>query len=272
MVGNALEAAVAIVGGQSSLARLLGVSQPNVWHWLNKSDRVPAEYVLPIESATGGRVSRHDLRPDIFPRDRAAATSHMNAAIAEEDRARAECYRLLSRLLMAPPDRDALDAVGRMLGGEGEFGAAIDGLAAAARQADLNSVEREYHDLFIGMARGELLPYASYYLTGFLYEQPLARVRAAMAALGIAQAEHVSEPEDHMASLCESMAALALGAFGAPAPLPAQHDFFAAHVASWGPRFFADLEKADYAKFYKAVGRIGRLFLAIEAEAFALAS
>lgn len=270
MAGRALEAAVTMVGGQSKLARLLGVSQPNVWHWLNKAERVPAEYVLPIEAATGGRVSRHDLRPDLFPKAQADEAAP-GAAIDGEDIARAECYRLLARLLMVPPGRDVLAAVGHLLGGEGEFGGAIDALAARARQAEARAVEREYHALFIGLARGELLPYASYYLTGFLYEKPLARIRADMARLGIAQADEVSEPEDHIASLAESMAALILGAFGAPAVMTAQREFFAAHIASWAPRFFADLERAEQASFYKSVGRVGRLFLSIEAEAFALA-
>ncbi|MGE0716898.1 MAG: transcriptional regulator [Alphaproteobacteria bacterium] len=70
-----VERAVRCVGGQASLARKCGVSQAHVWHWLHKTRRVPAERVLAIESATGGHVSRHELRPDIYPppdRDAAA--------------------------------------------------------------------------------------------------------------------------------------------------------------------------------------------------------
>ena len=67
MGGNALAAAVDIVGGQAKLARILGVTQPNVWHWLHKSERVPGEYVLKIEEATGGtllldEISEMDVR------------------------------------------------------------------------------------------------------------------------------------------------------------------------------------------------------------------
>src|SRR5258706_5579390 len=103
--GNALGAALGIIGGQAQLARILGVSQPNVWHWLHKSERVPAEYVLKIEQATGGKVSRHDLRPDIYPpsMSRPQDEAAMPAAVAEADLMRADCYRLLGQLLAAPP-------------------------------------------------------------------------------------------------------------------------------------------------------------------------
>lgn len=62
----ALRRAVVKAGGQSALARACGVKQGHVWHWLNKSRSVPADYVLIIEAATGGAVTRYELRPDIF--------------------------------------------------------------------------------------------------------------------------------------------------------------------------------------------------------------
>lgn len=274
MGGNALAAAVGIIGGQAQLARILGVSQPNVWHWLHKSEHVPAEYVLKIEQATGGKVSRHDLRPDIYPPllSRSKDGAAMPAAVAEEDRMRADCYRLLGRLLAAPPSRESLDAVGRILGGQGEFGAAIDALAAAARATDEETALREYNDLFIGLARGELMPFASYYRTGFLYDKPLAALRADMERLGIAPSDSTSDPEDHIAALAEMMAGLITGAFGAPAPLAEQKKFFDTHLAPWAGRLFADLERAEAARLYKPVGTVGRLFLAIEAEGFLLMS
>ena len=70
-------------------------------------------------------------------------------------------------------------------------------------------MEREYFDLFIGMGRGEILPYASYYLTGFLHERPLARLRGDLIAFGIERAENNPEPEDNAATLCEIMAGFA---------------------------------------------------------------
>jgi DNA-binding transcriptional regulator YdaS (Cro superfamily) len=57
---------------QAEFASRLDVTQGRVWQWLN-GDRVPAERVLEIERATEGKVSRHDLRPDLYPRDNAAA-------------------------------------------------------------------------------------------------------------------------------------------------------------------------------------------------------
>jgi len=272
-----LATAVEIVGGQAKLARLLGVTQPNVWHWLHKSERVPGEYVLKIEEATGGKVSRQDLRPDLYPPNMTGLAAPPRAAIeiAPEDRMRADCYRLLGRLLAAPPASELLDAVGRMLGGQGEFGNAIDALASAARRiaaegAGAEAASREYHDLFIGLARGELVPFASYYRTGFLYDKPLAKLRADMERFGIAAADAASDPEDHIASLCEMMAGLIGGDFGAPATLAVQKQFFNTHLAPWAPRFFADLEKAEAARFYRPVGRVGRLLCSIEAEALAL--
>lgn len=62
-----LERAIELVGGQSALARLCGVKQGHVWHWLRQAKRVPAERVIPIEMATKGAVTRHDLRPDLYP-------------------------------------------------------------------------------------------------------------------------------------------------------------------------------------------------------------
>lgn len=65
MAHDALTNAVERAGGQAALARALGISQPSVWHWVHKSKRVPAEYVLAVEATTG--ISRHALRPDLYP-------------------------------------------------------------------------------------------------------------------------------------------------------------------------------------------------------------
>ena len=114
------------------------------------------------------------------------------------------------------------------------------------------------------------MPYASYYLTGFLNERPLSRLRDDLAALGIERVENNFEPEDHAATLCEIMAGLAGGHF--PASPEAQRAFFEKHVAPWMGRLFADMENATNTKFYRSVGSLGRLFLEIEAEAFTFAN
>jgi TorA maturation chaperone TorD len=131
-------------------------------------------------------------------------------------------------------------------------------------------VEREYFHLFIGVGRGEILPYASYYLTGFLHERPLARLREDLGKIGIERSEGVHEPEDHAAILCEIMAGVVGGRF--PAPEDADRDLFIRHLAPWIGRFFSDLEQAGSAQLYRHVGRLGKVFIEIETEAFALPS
>ena len=117
-----------------------------------------------------------------------------------------------------------------------------------------------------------MLPYASYYLTGFLLEKPLANLRGDMAALGIQTSGISKEPEDHIAYLCEIMHGLITGAFNEPASLETQKIFFMTHMAPWAGQFFTDLEGAELATLYMPVGTIGRLFMAIEAQAFELAA
>ncbi|TRD23015.1 TorD/DmsD family molecular chaperone [Palleronia caenipelagi] len=191
-------------------------------------------------------------------------------AIDDVDRARADLYNFLGLLLARPADQMLIDQTAGLTGDDTEIGAAIAALTAEARKTTPAKVEREFTALFIGLGRGELLPFASYYLTGFLHEKPLALVRQDMARLGLARADTVFEPEDSIASLMESMGAMIVGRFGPPATLSEQKEFFARHIAPWAGHFFADLEEAKTAQFYAPVGRLGRLFVAIEAEGFRL--
>lgn len=194
------------------------------------------------------------------------------AATIEEDRLRAQAYRLLSALLARAPGAETLATIAELEGDETEFGQALTALGRAARASIPAAIDDEYHDLFIGIGRGELTPYGSYYLTGFAYEKPLARLRIDMARLGIARADKSSEPEDHIASLCEIMAGLIEGNFDAPVDLAGQREFFDAHLGPWAVRFFSDLEAAKAAGFYMAVGRVGRIFAEIESTAFEMAA
>lgn len=192
--------------------------------------------------------------------------------ILEEDRYRAQFYRLLSRLLARSPDADLLAQIAALDSNETDIGRALGALAAAAKRTTPEAAAEEYQDLFIGVGRGELVPFESFYLTGFLNEKPLARLRQDMATHGVARAEGVSEPEDHIASLCEIMAGFILGTFEAPMSLAEQSEFFERHVVSWAGRFFSDLESAETADFYKPVGALGRAFIEIEATAFQMAA
>lgn len=197
-----------------------------------------------------------------------AAEAVSEDAVLAEDRLRAHQYQLLARLLAVPAGAALLRLASGFAGDDTDVGRALGELARRAGQTTPEAVSREYHDLFIGIGRGELVPYASYYLTGFLNEKPLASLRADMARLGIARADTVKEPEDHIAALCEMMAGLITGAFGAPLDLAAQRAFFDRHLAQWAPVFFEDLERAQAAWLYAPVGTLGRLFMGIERTAF----
>ena len=197
-------------------------------------------------------------------------SADVSEAADDVDMARAQEYALLATLLVRTPDAALLERLARLKVDASPLGRAHAALAEAAQDADAERVEREFFNLFIGLGRGELLPYASYYLAGFLHERPLARLRGDLAKLGIARAEGQHEPEDHIAILCEVMAGLAGGRFAAPPG--AARQIFDKHLAPWARRFFADLERAEAADFYRRVGALGRTFIEIETEAFALPS
>lgn len=188
--------------------------------------------------------------------------------ISPEDRMRADLYNFLGMILARPADQLSLDMVAGLEGNDTDIGQAITSLTRVARVVAPKTVEREFNQLFIGLGRGELLPYASYYMTGFLNEKPLATLRRDMAAHGLSRAENVYEPEDNIASLMEMMAALIVGRFGTPATLEDQKTFFNRHIAPWAGHFFSDLEAAKTSVFFAPVGQMGRLFMEIEAEGF----
>jgi len=191
--------------------------------------------------------------------------------VAEEDRLRADFYDYLAALLARPPKRELIERTRGLSGDDSPLGEAITALSRVASTVNETAAEREFNRLFIGVGRGEVLPYASYYMTGFLNEKPLAVLRQDMARLGIGRAPNVFEPEDNIASLCEMMAGLILGRFGRPASLQVQRDFFNRHLAPWAGPFFTDLERAAGSFFYAPVGAAGRSFVEIEKEAFRMA-
>jgi TorA maturation chaperone TorD len=260
MRDTGLEQAIKAAGGVASLARAIGIAQPSVSAW----SRIPAERVLAVESAT--RVDRFILRPDLYgvSGDQVSSTSKID----EIDQLRAAEYGLLSLLLGKAPGADTLLRIAALKGDASDLGMAHIELASAAAATDDRAVSREFFDLFIGLGRGDLLPYGSYYLTGFLHERPLARVREDLDALGIERAGASREPEDHIAILLEVMAGLARGDF--EAEFSAQAKFFERHLKPWAARLFADLEMSGSANFYRAVGRVGRIFMELESEAFTL--
>jgi len=190
-----------------------------------------------------------------------------NAAPDQDQLARAGAYSLLGALLAAPPSGDLLHSLRELPPGAGLLAPAWAGLAKAAGAVRPESLEDEYHALFIGLGRGELMPYASWYLTGFLMEKPLAQLRAELRGLGFARQEGVAEPEDHAAALCEVMAmTIAENRLS----FQEESEFFVRYLGSWLPRFFQDLKRAESAAFYAAVGDFGARLMAVEQQYFAM--
>jgi len=188
--------------------------------------------------------------------------------ISEEDKLRADFYGFLGALLSRPPSKELLKQTASLSGDDSDLGAAINAMARVATISKPSAVESEFNALFIGLGRGELLPYASFYLTGFLNEKPLAALRKEMAGLRIEREKNVFEPEDNIASLFEMMAGMITGRFGTAVPLDRQITFFNKHIAPWASHFFTDLEGAKNSVFYASVGAAGSAFIEIEREAF----
>ena len=194
------------------------------------------------------------------------AESQVDAeTIDSEDQARAQLYALLGLLLARPPSAEVLKALSEIEAPGADSGqdmaAAWGTIKQAAVRAEVTAVADEYQDLFIGIGRGELVPYGSWYVTGFLMEKPLAELRLDLKRLGFERQEGVSEPEDHAAALCETMGLLATSP---EVSLETQRRFFEKHIDPWMGRFFGDLTTARSAGFYRAVGLLGERFLEVE--------
>jgi TorA maturation chaperone TorD len=188
------------------------------------------------------------------------------AAIDDVDLARSAEYSLLATLLARSPDTEMLSRLAGLRGDDSPLGHAHAALGKAAARTDADITAREYFVLFVGLGRGELMPYASHYQTGFLHGRPLANLRQTLLRIGIERAETQTEPEDHAAILLEIMAGLASGEIAAPPGT--DREIFDNHLAPWIARFFSDLEKSASVDFYAAVGSLGRTFTEIEAQGF----
>ncbi len=202
--------------------------------------------------------------------DISAVESPALKGVPSEDILRAALYRTLAILLGSAPQQRELTMLGKLGSQDTPLGEALGALSRHASHVSVEPLEEEFTSLFIGVGRGELVPHASYYLTGFLNEKPLVRLRQDLRDLGIVRQPGVTEPEDHIATLLEIMAGLILGDFGEAATLEQQHNFFRTHLSPWATHFFKDLEAAKTARFYRPVGTVGRLFLDVEEQAFAM--
>ena len=193
-----------------------------------------------------------------------------NEALDEEQLYRASAYGLIAALLRSTPDQEMLDRLTGLSPGvvpEGdELLLAMSTLALSAELHTPASIDDEFHDLFIGLGKGEVVPYGSWYLTGFMMEKPLSDLRDDLARLGYVRNSSVVEPEDHAAALCEVISLMIAEGID----LSVQSDFFESHMANWIGSFFADLSMAKSAVFYKSVGRFGAAFIAFENEYFSM--
>jgi len=191
---------------------------------------------------------------------------------SQEDELRANAYALLGVLLAGAPDRELLGRLKAIEVGEDQqdtgMAAAWKTLAMAAGRTTPESVDDEYHALFIGIGRGEVMPYGSWYLTGFVMERPLAQLRQDLKILGFERREEVKEPEDHAGALMETMAMMIVDdrGFGAHE----QKQFFDRHLEPWIGKFFGDLENASSANFYSAVAVLGSQFIEVEKQYLAM--
>ncbi|WP_206201892.1 molecular chaperone TorD family protein [Terasakiella sp. SH-1] len=193
-------------------------------------------------------------------------------SLEEEQRARAGMYGLIARLLSAFPNADSLKEISDFPADDTPIGTAIGELSEMAGKTSVDDVEQEYNDLFIGVAEGELIPFASHYLTGFLNEKPLSDVRDDLNRLGIERVDDIKEPEDHIAFLFDVMLGLITKQFGDDCTPEEEQAFFEKHIAPWAEQFFSDLEKAESARFYAPVGKLGRCFLDVETKGFRIAA
>jgi TorA maturation chaperone TorD len=182
-----------------------------------------------------------------------------------DERLRANTYSLLGALLAAPPAESLIRLLTQItpaeVGGDGDLAAVWEVLRLAGERATVESLDDEYHALFVGIGQGELVPYGSWYMTGFLMEQPLAALRRDLAELGFERQKGIKEPEDHVAALLETMGLL-IG--DGDASLDVQRRFFDSHMSPWMKTFFLDLQKASAARFYRAVGQFGEQFIEFE--------
>lgn len=195
----------------------------------------------------------------------ASSDGSISVEYSAEQQQRAGAWALLGGLFRGSPSDELLEQL-VLLAEQGNDGAgdelsvAMSMLGLAAGSTSAEAVDDEFHALFVGLGRGELVPFGSWYLTGFLMETPLSQLRDDLKLMGFERDESVSEPEDHIAALSEVMSLL----ISDSASVQQQTTFFTTHMASWITKFFDDLCDAKNATFYRAVGRFGKAFAGFE--------
>lgn len=197
---------------------------------------------------------------------------HLSSALDEET-ARAELYGLISELFYAPPRAELLAQLRVAATVAPSAGGFLEEpwrqLVGVAREMDDLSIQNEHHALFGGLGKPEVYVFASHFLTGFLNEKPLAKMRTDLAALGLGRDDTtMSETEDHVSYVFEVMRFLVAGDNVSVSNLTQQAKFFSAHVLTWLPAFCDAAQAAPRARFYAALAELTGAFVSVEAQGF----
>ena len=190
----------------------------------------------------------------------------------DEETARAEIYGLLAQLFYSAPTPELLEALRVAATEAPAAGGFLEEpwrvVVASARALDNTAIAREYDALFGGVGKPEIYLFGSHYMSGFLNERPLVRLRSELAALGLTRDEAMSDTEDHIAYLSEVMRYLIAGDDVAVANLARQAEFFAAHLQPWVTRLCETIIAHPKAKFYAVVAAFTAAFMGVEAQGF----
>lgn len=200
------------------------------------------------------------------------STTNGSSSALDEETARAELYGLLAQLYYAPPS-DELAAQLRVAVTEAPAAGGLleepwRMLVGAARDMSSAQIAEEFNTLFGGMTKPDVYLYGSHYMSGFLNEKPLARLRQTLDVLGLERDASMSETEDHFAYLCEVMRYLIAGDDPAVANLTQQQRFFSQQLQPWTLAMCDALEQHPEARFYAALAALTRAFVGVEAQGF----
>ena len=187
--------------------------------------------------------------------------------IPGEDLARADYYAVLSRLFFSPPDQAFLATLAAAgdAAQQGALPAAWNALCAAAAATTADAAQDEYAALFVAIGKPPVVLYASWHLTGFMMEKPLAKLREDLAELGLARSGAILEPEDHFAALMDSMRHLVLDKTLSDAQrLALQQRFFSSHISTWYENLCNAIDEQPEARLYRRVAGFIRIFFEVE--------
>ncbi|GLR03774.1 TorD family cytoplasmic chaperone [Vibrio hyugaensis] len=190
----------------------------------------------------------------------------MDTQREQEQTLRTEIYLVLSALFRSAPSEEMIEFLTSLEvePSESAMQKAWIALQQAAKDSNREALEDEYQDLFIGIGRGEVMPFGSWHMTGAMMEKPLAEIRHDLELLGFERDENVKEPEDHIAALCEVMSMLT----GEEEDL--QQAVFNKHIAPWFNSFTQQLENSESANFYKPAAQLCEAFLTLEQVRFSV--